>query len=245
MTDNNKQFDHDEYQFPADEYVAADVNNKVADAHEDFEHDEPQKAASPLERLLHAAPFLRNKRVVGAIIIALVGLVGFKVMGPSHETKVVQAPVAKPQPQVIVREQDNPQMTSQMGDMQQSLQSDQQTINQLQNQIGNLSAALDKANQTQARTDSAISALVNQISLLNDKVEQLQSLKPNASHNLTFTIKAIEPGRAWLEGSNGLTESVTVGDVVPGYGRVVSVDANTATVATSGGRSIHYGPNDY
>lgn len=241
MTDKNKQFDHDEYQFPSDEYVAPDANAKSADIHEDFEHDEPVKPASALSRF---APFLQNKRVVVVIGVAVIALVGFKILGSSHETKIVaQQPVQ--QPRVIVKEQDNPQVMSQMGDMQQALQSSQQTINQLQNEVGTLGQALEKANQTQQRTDSAISALVNQVQQLSDKMAQLQSLKPNASKDLTFTIKAIEPGRAWLEGSNGLTESVTVGDVVPGYGKVTTVDANTATVITSGGRSIHYGSNDY
>jgi intracellular multiplication protein IcmG len=48
-----------------------------------------------------------------------------------------------------------------------------------------------------------------------------------------FRIHAIVPGRAWLQGSNDESFSVTVGDAVPGEGVVKSIDPDKGVVRTT------------
>ncbi|MBU0456260.1 MAG: hypothetical protein ABIH77_01210 [Pseudomonadota bacterium] len=58
-----------------------------------------------------------------------------------------------------------------------------------------------------------------------------------------YFVKAVIPGRAWVQAADGSSMSVTVGDSVPGYGRVTGIDAFSGKLSTSSGISIQYGLN--
>jgi len=57
----------------------------------------------------------------------------------------------------------------------------------------------------------------------------------------TFYVEAVVPGRAWLQGSDGETISVSIGSYLEGYGRVTRIDEDRGVVATSSGHVIPYG----
>lgn len=61
----------------------------------------------------------------------------------------------------------------------------------------------------------------------------------NMSYN--YYVKAIVPGRAWIQMDGDQTMSVAEGDTVPGYGRITKIDAEHGMVATSSGRMIPFG----
>ncbi|MGB6977241.1 MAG: hypothetical protein WBE18_07305 [Gammaproteobacteria bacterium] len=56
-----------------------------------------------------------------------------------------------------------------------------------------------------------------------------------------YTVRAIIPGRAWLETSRGRTLSVKVGDEIPRYGQVQIIDAAQGVVITSLGDTLQFG----
>lgn len=58
-----------------------------------------------------------------------------------------------------------------------------------------------------------------------------------------YFVQAVIPGRAWLHGADGSMITVTVGDYIPGYGKVASIDAYSGTVETTSGIEIRYGLN--
>lgn len=60
-----------------------------------------------------------------------------------------------------------------------------------------------------------------------------------------LSVKAIVPGRAWIGSSLGFNRTVTVGDHLPGYGKVHKIDAANGRVVTSSGTVIVYGPGDF
>lgn len=61
---------------------------------------------------------------------------------------------------------------------------------------------------------------------------------------LVYHVKALIPGRAWLESNRGTTTSVKVGDTLKNYGQITSINPNTGMVDTSSGRVIKYGRYD-
>lgn len=61
---------------------------------------------------------------------------------------------------------------------------------------------------------------------------------------ITYHLKAVVPGRAWIQSTTGLLTTVKVGDSLSGYGVVKAINATQGWVGTSSGRVIQYGPYD-
>lgn len=66
--------------------------------------------------------------------------------------------------------------------------------------------------------------------LINDNMQLSQMQEPGP---VKMMVQAAIPGRAWLRSERGELLTVIPGDEVPGYGRVVSIDAASGTVVTS------------
>lgn len=62
-----------------------------------------------------------------------------------------------------------------------------------------------------------------------------QAPAKQVQRKIDLAIHAIIPGRVWLRASDGSTLTVTMGDVIPGYGKVMVIDAPSSTVVTSSG----------
>jgi intracellular multiplication protein IcmG len=71
----------------------------------------------------------------------------------------------------------------------------------------------------------------------HQQVKKIQQLK-------RYFVSAVIPGRAWIQGADGTAQTVAVGDLIPGYGRVTSINAYSGTVTTSSGVKIYYGINE-
>lgn len=61
----------------------------------------------------------------------------------------------------------------------------------------------------------------------------IQSFKMDNPEPVRIMVQAAIPGRAWLRSETGELYTVIPGDEVPGYGKVVSIDAGTGTVIMS------------
>jgi hypothetical protein len=100
-----------------------------------------------------------------------------------------------------------------------------------------------------------ISLLQNQIRTTNANVDILRdefraSLKPQKQvvetkpvvKLQTFLLQAVIEGRAWIRDVNDLkrTMTVAVGDSIPTYGKVVSINPVDGILLTSSGRSIQF-----
>ncbi|MCB1827483.1 MAG: type IV secretion protein IcmG, partial [Coxiellaceae bacterium] len=95
-------------------------------------------------------------------------------------------------------------------------------------------------------------ALKKAVLLLANQVENMsvQLKKATTSPNhikklppspvLTFTLRAIIPGRAWVTGSNGEEDSVAVGSKLKNYGTVKAIEVNAGKVLTTSGKVITY-----
>lgn len=122
-------------------------------------------------------------------------------------------------------------------------------------------------NQSVMALQAHVSSLSNQLQMLTQQMEILacnpgalcpkakkEALIPEKQYSVkkrrrvvaqqVYHVKAVIPGRAWLESNFGNTTSVKVGDSLKNYGYIVSINTNTGNVDTSSGRVIKYGPND-
>jgi len=70
------------------------------------------------------------------------------------------------------------------------------------------------------------------------KLKKKEGPGPEAFANPSLTVYAIIPGRAWLKTPAGKTITVSEGDAVGEYGKVVKVDAVNGTVITSSGITL-------
>jgi len=258
MTDkHNKTKGDEEYQFPQDEYVLGEDEEKSSTSDEHDEHDEPvedsdtldseedtshheeaDSSSSKLEGLLERFPLLQNKRVILVVGIALFALIGFKIMRPSHTVKVV-----KKQPIQAVAPQHG--VLSKLDRLSQDAANSQNTVSQLQSQVSDLKASLNTANANGVEMKDAVVALAQQV---QDLTNQLKKENAQASHRkktppapmVTFHLVALVPGRAWIMGSNGESDTITVGTKLKHYGIVKAIDIYTGKVLTSSGKTIAY-----
>jgi len=133
--------------------------------------------------------------------------------------------------------------------------------NALKTRITTLESQLSTANQNAAQAVAGIDKLQNELTALNTAVQDLGSQikvfqderekqqqkaaakkqaprKAVESANPNLSVYAIIPGRAWLRSSNGKTITVTEGDAVGEYGKVLKIDAGNGVVITSSGVSL-------
>lgn len=134
--------------------------------------------------------------------------------------------------------------------------------NAIKQRINNLERDIATANQNTTQVNAGMSKMQTDLATLNASVQELSnqlktfqeerekqqqakaaskkhSTQPKAeSSNPTLSVYAIIPGRAWLRSANGKTITVTEGDAVGEYGKVLKIDAGNGVVVTSSGVSL-------
>lgn len=76
----------------------------------------------------------------------------------------------------------------------------------------------------------------------------VSKIKPKASKPkvlpMIYEVKAVVPGRAWIQSENGDLSSIELGETLVGYGKVESIDVVEGKVKLSSGAVIQYGLYD-
>lgn len=117
--------------------------------------------------------------------------------------------------------------------------------------VVNIDKNLNQIQQEIKQLTRIVKSLAEQVGDLQSARSQLQAARAaKARHpgNIAasaqksvsdaMTIHAIIPGRAWLRTQAGKTVSVTEGDMLGEYGKVLKIDAPTGSVITSSGVTI-------
>ncbi len=236
---SNMKNQHDEYQYPGEEHVESSVQEPVM---EEVHSDEVK-----VEQHGGLLGFVSRKRkALFLVVIVIAAFVGFKFM-TSNNNNVAAAPVEKPVVVAPPVEQPSPQVESQIGRLAQVVSQNQQNLSQLQDQVDNMQTALSRANDSYQTMNNSLKAMTLQL----QKVQEQLAPKPKVLTHvkkvvpIVYYIKAIVPGRAWVLGSNGTAQSVSVGDNLPQYGRVSAINADSGVVMTSSGKVIEYGSGDF
>lgn len=120
--------------------------------------------------------------------------------------------------------------------LQAGLQKANTAIAQLQNSYAEVAAtARTCSTQCQVKNEPVVSAPVKQYKVYKKRV----IVRPAVYH-----LKAIMPGRAWLQSTKGVLVTVKVGDPLKSYGVVRAINPIQGWVGTSSGKVIQYGPQD-
>ncbi len=250
MTDKN----NDEYQFPHDEYVTAEdkaqPSNQETISEEDNnttieKENNPNSENKGYSSLLDRFPILHNKRLLGVIGIVVVALIGFQMIKPDHKTTTIKKTQPKVQATAMPEFQQRTMLVDKINHLAQTTSNTQQLENQLQTQINEFNRLLHQSAQSNQAIKKAMMALTQQVAHLSTQVKKATTM-PNHIKKLPpapvlkFHLRAVIPGRAWIEGSEGSTASVTVGSKIKNYGIVRAIEVKAGRVLTSSGKVITY-----
>ncbi len=262
MTDENKKpMTDEEYQYPTEEYVVPKGSQTEASQEEvsaepaaetaSFEEsvtevpDQDMGRASRLNDLLERFPVLKNKRIVLVIVMAIVAIIGFKVTGGfgGKKTQVAKTQVVQKAPKNA-----NAIVAGQLNNLKQTAVSNEATINQLKTQVQQLHDALNQTSASNSQLSQSMYTLMDQVKALTAEVKaqaQAQLKAKQKGPKVVYHLVSVVPGRAWIQGSNGESNSVRVGDKISNlYGVVNKIDSQHGLILTSSGKKIDYGVDD-
>jgi intracellular multiplication protein IcmG len=115
----------------------------------------------------------------------------------------------------------------------------------INNELGNQQAGLNNLNNSVAALNTSVEMLKKSIDNMVAKANKakIKKVKKIAPPKIVYHIKAMVPGRAWLEDYMGKTITVRVGDTING-GTIEMISPGQGMIATSSGEIIQYGSND-
>lgn len=248
MADDDKKPD-DEYQYPPEEYYKGG------------EYIPPDDSEEPLEAgIATRSSFLSRRLLIIFGILFAIGIVYLVLLYANYKRSAelsqpteagvanipatnmpeVQQPVTPPTQVAVPNQIDNStlqQLVQQNQINQQNMANLQNQIQQLQNQLGSVT--------------NSISTLNNQIQVIANELKAIATDRSLRDRNMGLTtggtayyLKALVPGRAWLQSKAGSTTTVTIGDRLPGYGIIQMISPEQGIVTTSSGAIIQHGPRD-
>lgn len=117
-------------------------------------------------------------------------------------------------------------------------------------QIQELQMSLDRIGRAVSALESSLLTLTTSVVRLSDRVNALSA--ESKRRNLAiyqpmlpiYFLHSLTNDRAWVNSSGGDFETIKVGDMLPGYGRIQKIDVQKGVISTTSGRTISYGPND-
>lgn len=159
-----------------------------------------------------------------------------KVDVPKVNTLVIpQAPIPAPTPPKPI---DNSHqffaVNDRLSGLQQGLEQEKRERAEVQEHLASLSSALEQVN-------SNLASLKEQIQQPKEPEPAQEAPKeapiPEDIHH--YQLMAIIEGRAWVSEAEQ-TLTVAIDDVLPSYGRVISIDPENGIIETSSGRNIGF-----
>lgn len=241
--DNRRMSDDEEYQLSETE-ISSDTY-----------------AASP--RPTSFADRIKRKNILMAIGIIIIILAVYKVaetlffpVGVKKERVVKEQPkVAEPDERPVVRspastevadnrlialERTSADASARLEKLETGLSGINATMSEIEGKLANLNNTLQILSNEIAQQQTQISAFEATRRKPSPTIKQKRTVIPAESYYL----QAVVPGRAWLKRKSGATATVSVGNRLPGYGEIESIDPELGVVRTSSGRDITYGSED-
>jgi len=230
---------------------------------EALEADYPEEGTSEdvpevgFDRTFSFKTLLLSKKVwvPFAIIVAIYALYWFMdIRDKRHQTVADQEVASQVQVEQPVRQP--PPITAALPRQPTVLNDELKTAveqsNRNQAQLETLTNELDQIQAVQSQMNSELAGLHDAIQNLTQKIGALatrKTAKKRVRRRLAkpaprYHIKALVPGRAWLQTGRGKTFTIKVGERIRGYGVVKWIDVTKGIVGTSSGREITYGKYD-
>lgn len=260
MVDKRNPDDDEEYQFPSHEYLGENKLEEEKETEGEFEPI-PEKRNRRHEEILERvrSEIIKNKRMVAIIGIVLVIFIAVNLFRPHHTTQVISTNPVRPQVSSVTSQAANnlqrggleglPQQPNfenqEASNLQQSTAANQQQLDKLQSQITSLQDTIQKLQDSQNSLATIIGSMNEQLKIISVGATAPTSKKTPIRKVLTailpvYHLRAIIPGRAWLEDDQGQSISVAIGDRVMGYGIITQIDAGQGLIITDSGRRIGF-----
>lgn len=241
----------DEYQYPPEEYYKGG-EYLPDDNLEPLEPGESPKAARSggAKRILWLIGFVLAIVIVYLILSYLNTQRAADLSQPTPTEATASIPpttqnnlqqVTPPSQPVTV---ENPTTDAEIQRLTMQNQANQQTIAGMQNQITQLQSQISDLTNSLSTLGNQIQVIANEIRAIGiDRSISGRSMA--VTNGIVYHVKALVPGRAWIEAPNGKNaRTVTIGDRLPGYGIVQTINPTQGIVTTSSGAVIEYGSND-
>lgn len=124
-----------------------------------------------------------------------------------------------------------------------------QQINSSRDSVANLQSSITKTQQDILAMSQKIEHLTMVTQDLVSEIEKIKvppkSAKKKAKSPIAYHVRAIVPGRVWLESADGRSVTLRVGDQLEGYGEVLDIVPRQGMVIMSNGSVIQYGIDDF
>lgn len=248
MADENEKKSSDEYKYP-DEYYSGD-EYKPSEEMGEPGTEEPFEETTPAQAQRRKKIFYALG-IIGAIAVVY-AILTFTTRRTPDMTAQVAPPIQTPVQAVATPPPAEPLVTTTTAvsndterTMQEQIQGNQQAIASLQNQMQQLQADLTQLTENLTTITGQIQIIANEIKSMDTERSIRESKKLlRVTAMQIYYLKALVPGRAWLQTLKGQVATVTIGDRLPGYGIIQSIDTEQGIVTTSSGRLIQYGPRD-
>jgi intracellular multiplication protein IcmG len=247
---NKNEFHDEEYQFPQEDFND-DLLNEQPVVEETQEKILPEAEQQPVKKSGLTDMLASNKRMYTVIgVVVVVGIV-FAVMRVAHKPAQPSVPTLPPAP-VVQQVAVNPQVVAAIDSLKEDSLNNSNNLNQLQSQVQQLTSALNQSRSQQQQLGQSVMLLATQVQQLSAQVKVLSQpklvkiaapvpvVKKPEAPAITYQLRAVVPGRAWIVASDGQSQSVAVGDHVQQYGVVQSIDADAGVVITTSGKTIKF-----
>lgn len=269
MVDEKKSPQDEEYQYPEEEYTASD-KSVGEDVFKDDDADESAARArrhNPLAATLDTISTMlksKNKRVILIVVIIVVVIGIAKLVSlfrdesqsqlvQSTPTQTVKTPAPQPvvvvqPPAPVVSQPNNNDLDATQNEALQNQNSEMHSqVETMQGQLNKIEDAVAQSTDSTGQLQASVNALTQQVQVLTKQLQEMMARQQKApkQKEAVFYLRAVVPDRAWVMTPSGETVSVSVGDSLDSYGRILSIDPVYGVIRTSSGRKITYGANDY
>lgn len=221
----------EEYKFKAEEY--------------DVPEEQPPAVRPPGLGFGKRPPKLKvpiNKKILIILGIIIVVFIVFQFVKPK--------PAKEPQPTApdITAAVPVSQVSAdgQLFDLSQKFNQNSAKLKDIEGQLNTTQAALSKLNTDIASLSTIVKKLSANVQILTRRQAELLIYGKGRSRwpKIVYHVKAIVPGRAWLESSDGTIVTVRPGSELNHYGTVTRIDDRRGIVTTDLGFTIKYGKGD-
>lgn len=139
-----------------------------------------------------------------------------------------------------------------VGALEQQSSATQSSVSSLGNQVSQMQNSMSDLNTRVSNLTNAVQELTSKFAeeeaqkaaIAEEKAAKHKARKIVARPQPIFFVRAMVQGRAWLSTGSGGTVTVSVGDNLPGYGIVETIDPTQGILVTSSGAIIGYSPTD-
>lgn len=242
----------EEYQYPEEEYVQTKPEPQMNDSTSTY-----TQRAKAGAGLMGKVQSLASNRIFVIVLVVVILFIVIRILTTRHkieqktaphtETTAVAEPSTQTQEVAPVYSELSPSDQGELSDVRKMASNNQAAIQGVEQQLNTLQNSVVGLSQDQTQLNEAVAQLATEFKQLAVEVKQPKRVVKRSTpvaKPVVYYLRAVVPGRAWIYGSNGRSASITLGDQVKQYGKVLAINAEEGIVLTSSGKVIEFSSTD-